>query len=121
MVWLFVGLSTLFSILGQLGLKYAMRRIAAQNDAARSLLVRIILSPYVIAALFVYGCGVLFWLMALSRLEVSLVYPFASLSYVGIIVASHYLFGEHVSRARVVGVGIVVIGVIVVGLSAPGV
>jgi multidrug transporter EmrE-like cation transporter len=121
MVWLFVGLSTLFSILGQLGLKDAMRRIAARPDDTRSLLVRILLSPYVIASLFVYGCGVLFWLMALSRLEVSLVYPFASLSYVGIIIASHYLFGEHVSRARIAGVGIVIAGVVVVGLSAPGV
>jgi undecaprenyl phosphate-alpha-L-ara4N flippase subunit ArnE len=56
--------------------------------------------------------------MALSRLDVSLVYPFASLSYVGIIVASHFLFHERVPARRFLGVGVVVAGVVLIGLSS---
>ncbi len=66
------------------------------------------------------GFGFLFWLVALSYLEVSFVYPFASLSYVGVMLGSHALFRENISRARLLGIGIIIIGVVIVGLTAAG-
>ncbi|GIK28223.1 MAG: EamA family transporter [Chloroflexi bacterium] len=118
MEWVIIGFSTLFSILGQLGLKFAMRRVAASTGDTRPVVVRILFSPLTIGALFVYGCGVIFWLMALSRMDVSLVHPFASLSYIGIMVGSYYLFGEEISRVRVIGFAVVIFGVLLIGLSA---
>lgn len=117
----YVSLSTLCSVFGQLTLKFAMQRIAADGGTAtreRPLLLTMALSPWVIGGLFIYGCGVLFWLIALSRLEVSYVYPFASLSYVGIIIGSHLIFNEHILRTRLVGIAIIIFGVIIVGLSS---
>lgn len=118
MSWSFIALSTTFSVFGQLILKHGMTRIAAEEHRERALILTIALSPRVIGGLFVYGCGVIFWLMAMSYLDVSFVYPFASLSYVGIIVGSYYLFNEHLSRTRLLGIGIIISGVIVIGLSA---
>lgn len=113
----YIALSTIMSICGQLTLKYAMGRIA-QTASERPLLLRIVLSPWVIGGLFMYGIGVLFWLVALSYLEVSFVYPFASLSYIGIIIGSHYLFHERIPPRRLLGIVVIVSGVVLIGLSA---
>jgi drug/metabolite transporter (DMT)-like permease len=74
-------------------------------------------SPWVIGGLVVYGLGVLNWLMALSRLELSYVYPFASLSYVGIIIGSYFLFKEKLSRLRLIGIFIIIVGVLITSQS----
>jgi multidrug transporter EmrE-like cation transporter len=115
--WIFIALSTLASIGGQLTLKHAMQRIAA-SGSGRSLLLQIMFSPWVIIGMAVYGCGVIFWLVALSHLDVSFVYPFASLSYVGIIIGSHFIFNEHIPPRRLAGIGVIICGVILIGFSA---
>ncbi|MBN1284723.1 MAG: EamA family transporter [Anaerolineae bacterium] len=111
----FIAFSTVFGICGQLALKHGMSRIGGASGTR--LLVRIATSPWVVGGLFVYGCGVIFWLLALSRLEVSYVYPFASLSYIGIIIGSYLLFKERINRMRLIGIIIVIVGVIVSSLS----
>lgn len=117
MPWLYIALSTVMSICAQLTLKFGMVRVAAA-PRQRSLLLRIILNPWVVFGLAIYGLGVLFWLVALSYLEVSFVYPFASLSYIGIIIGSHYLFKERIPPRRMTGIAVIVAGVVLIGLSA---
>jgi multidrug transporter EmrE-like cation transporter len=116
LIILFILSSTVCSVLGQLALKQGMQQIAASGSEA--VLKSIVVSKWVFGGLMVYGAGVLFWLMALSRAELTYVYPFASLGYAGIIVGSHFLFKERISRMRLVGVMIIISGVILVGLSA---
>lgn len=111
----FIGFSTVFGVCGQLALKHGMSRIEAAPGMR--LLLRIASSPWVVGGLFVYGCGVIFWLLALSRLDVSYVYPFASLSYIGIIIGSYLLFEERINRMRLLGIVIVIAGVIISSLS----
>lgn len=115
--WLYIAISTLMSVFGQLTLKHAMGRIAGASSR-RPLLLRIVTSPWVIGGMAMYGFGVLFWLIALSYLEVSFVYPFASLSYIGIIIGSHFLFREKIPPRRMVGIAVIVVGVVLIGLSA---
>ncbi|MFN8377207.1 MAG: EamA family transporter [Anaerolineae bacterium] len=115
--WLYIIISTIMSICAQLTLKYAMVGVAA-STSTRPLILRIVLSPWVIFGMAVYGLGVLFWLVALSYLEVSYVYPFASLSYIGIIIGSHYLFKERIPPRRMMGIVVIVAGVALIGLSA---
>lgn len=115
--WVYIAISTVMSVCGQLTLKYAMTRVArAPGD--RPLLIRIVTSPWVIGGMAVYGFGVLFWLIALSYLEVSFVYPFASLSYIGIIIGSHFLFHERIPPRRMMGIAVIIAGVVLIGLSA---
>lgn len=115
--WVYIALSTIMSISGQLTLKYAMGRIA-RTHGEHPLLLRIVLSPWVIGGMALYGIGVLFWLVALSYLDVSFVYPFASLSYIGIIIGSYYLFHERIPPRRLFGIAVIVSGVVLIGLSA---
>jgi len=110
---IFVVFSTIFGICGQLMLKRGMLR----TPSNRSIFVYMATSPWVVGGLVVYGLGVLNWLMALSRLELSYVYPFASLSYVGIILGSYFVFKENISRLRFLGILIIIAGVLITSQS----
>jgi multidrug transporter EmrE-like cation transporter len=112
---LFIAASTFLGVAGQLALKHGMSAIGP--TAGLKLLRQIVTSPWVVGGLVMYGSGVLFWLAALSRLDVSYLYPFASLSYIGIIIGSYFLFNEHVNRTRLIGIACVTLGVILTGLS----
>ncbi len=73
--------------------------------------------PYIVGGLSCYVVSVAIWILALSRVEVSIAYPMLSIGYVVNAVAAYFLFGEAVSTQRLVGIGIIVLGVYVVARS----
>src|SRR5687767_15825849 len=113
----FIAFSTVFGICGQLMLKHGMSRMGGAATVGGSLIRNIVTSPWVIGGLVVYGLGVINWLLALSHLELSYAYPFASLSYIGIIVGSYFIFKVRITLLRVAGIAVIIIGVLVASLS----
>ena len=78
---------------------------------------KIATQPYVIGGLSCYVVSVAIWILALSRVEVSIAYPMLSIGYVVNAVAAHMLFGEAVGVQRLVGIGIIILGVYIVARS----
>jgi len=60
---------------------------------------------------------VVVWIMALSRVEVSIAYPLLSIGYVVNAIAAYYLFGEAVTPMRLTGIAIIIVGVWIVARS----
>ncbi len=114
--YIFIAFSTIFGICGQLLLKAGMNRIGKSGEG-RSVILGIVTSPRVIGGLVVYGLGVVFWMLALSNFELSYVYPFASLSYIGIIIGSYFIFKERITALRFVGIAVIILGVLVTSQS----
>ena len=73
--------------------------------------------PHILGGLACYVISVVVWIMALSRVEVSIAYPMLSVGYVVNAIAAWYLFGEAVSLTRLAGIGIIILGVYVVARS----
>lgn len=73
--------------------------------------------PHIVGGLACYVVSVIVWIMALSRVEVSIAYPMLSVGYVVNAIAAWYLFGEAVSATRLAGIGIIILGVYVVARS----
>jgi multidrug transporter EmrE-like cation transporter len=73
--------------------------------------------PHIMGGLTCYVISVVVWIMALSRVEVSIAYPMLSIGYVVNAIAAWYLFGEALGVARLTGIGIIIIGVYVVARS----
>jgi multidrug transporter EmrE-like cation transporter len=73
--------------------------------------------PHIIGGLGCYVLSVIVWIMALSRVEVSIAYPMLSIGYVVNALAAWYLFGEAVTLTRLAGIGIIIIGVYIVARS----
>jgi multidrug transporter EmrE-like cation transporter len=79
--------------------------------------MKLAFQPHILAGIVCYLVSLVVWLMALSRVEVSIAYPMLSIGYVVNAVAAWYLFGEAVTPMRLAGIGIIVVGVYVVARS----
>lgn len=113
--------SVIFAIAGQLTLKSAMRevgRIGARevSDAGQTL-KRAAKEPRLWFGLFLFGVSALFWLVVLSRVPLSVAYPFVGISYILIVAFARYFLHEHVPLLRWIGVAVVALGIAIVGLS----
>ena len=73
--------------------------------------------PFILGGLACYAVSVVVWILALSRVEVSIAYPMLSVGYVVNAVAAYFLFGEAVGVQRLVGIGIIILGVYIVARS----
>jgi multidrug transporter EmrE-like cation transporter len=73
--------------------------------------------PYILAGIGCYVVSVVVWILALSRVEVSIAYPMLSVGYVLNAIAAWYLFGEAVTPARLTGIAIIILGVFIVARS----
>jgi multidrug transporter EmrE-like cation transporter len=79
--------------------------------------IRVASNPFIVSGLGCYVVSVVVWIMALSRVEVSLAYPMLSIGYVVNAVAAWYLFGEALSAQRMIGIGTIIVGVFLVARS----
>lgn len=115
-----IMLATVLGVVGQLTLKLGMSQIgplALSLATAPGIIWRIATSPYVIGGLLIYGTGTFFWLITLSRLELSVAYPFAMLGQVLIFLAGWLLLHEQVNALRVAGVTVLCIGMLMIARS----
>lgn len=113
-------LGVLLGATGQLFLKAGTNRVgrfAFRRDNILPIGWKLATEPRIVAGLVCYVIGVAVWIVALSRVEVSIAYPMVSMGYVVNAVAAWYLFGEAVTRSRLVGIGIIAIGVYIVAQS----
>ena len=78
---------------------------------------KLVTEPHIVGGLACYVISVVVWIMALSRVEVSVAYPLLSIGYVVNALAAWYLFGEAVTPMRLFGIGIIIVGVWVVTRS----
>jgi multidrug transporter EmrE-like cation transporter len=78
---------------------------------------RLALEPHILGGLACYAVSVVVWVVALSRVPVSIAYPMLSIGYIVNAVAAWYLFGETLSTMKLAGIGVIVAGVFMVARS----
>jgi len=67
--------------------------------------------------LFCYAISVVIWILALSRVDVSIAYPMLSIGYIVNAVAAWHLFDEPMNLGKVVGIGVIIVGVYILARS----
>src|SRR6185503_11478883 len=93
--------------LSQLMLKFGMIRIGKfdfEGNRLLKMLPVVAFNPFVVGGLMVLVFSMGLHLMALSRVDLSFAYPFLSISYVLVLIAGYFWFGESVNASRIVGV-----------------
>ena len=75
---------------------------------------RILFNPYVLLGFLMYGLSALLWLIALSKKELSYVYPFMALTFIIIPITSRLIFNEEIPFLRIIGTLIIVLGIMLV-------
>ncbi len=98
-------------------LNAAAQLLLKAGTNAMPLGLRLAIEPHILAGLACYVVSVVVWIVALSRVPVSVAYPMLSIGYVVNAIAAWYLLGEAVTPMRLVGIGIIVLGVFIVARS----
>ena len=113
--------SVSLGVAGQLCLKVGMNRVGAIDAASLARPVETLLSvfsmPLVWLGLACYGLSALFWLVILSRLDLSRAYLMLASMYVLIPLVSWLFLGERIPPMRWLGMIVVVVGVVIVARS----
>ena len=106
----------LLNAIAQLALKASVRDMGAielRLAEALPTTLRLAQEPWLWLGLGCYVVSVVIWILALSRVDVSIAYPMLSLGYVVNALAAWAWLGEAMSLSRVVGIGIIILGVFV--------
>ncbi len=114
-VFIILAINIMSLVAGQLLLKLGMRSSGgfALEDISRdpTVLIRVFLNPYIFIGMTFYAINVFLWFDIISKANLSYVYPFLSLSYAAVVIASAFILGEQLTVQRVVGVAIITVGV----------
>lgn len=116
LVLITVGLN----VSGQLFMKKGMTAVGVIQGNMNAIVTGLssaFLNPYVIGGVVAYGLSSVFWLILLSRVELSYAYPALSLGYVLITVIGAVVFQENVGGMRWLAVLVICAGVVLLSRS----
>ncbi|MGD8238002.1 MAG: EamA family transporter [Armatimonadota bacterium] len=102
------------AVAGQMLMKWGM---SAQKVSEIGQLVGALFTARVLAGLLCFVISAMLWLVVLSRLDLSYVYPMVALGQVAVMFLSWLLLKEHLTALRIVGMGVICMGVLCVALS----
>ena len=109
-------LSILLNSAAQIFYKLGSDTLNKNLDTNSSLLLKILLlisNPNVLIGFSMALVGAIIWVIALSKLPLSHAYPFMAASFILVTVAGHFIFSEHVTALKALGVGIIILGLII--------
>ncbi len=110
--YFFVAMTIAFTVAGQ----YFQKRIAQQLSGqpinpGGSAGWRWLVDTRLLAAVMCLGIAMLFWLLALQRMEVSVAYPLLAANYIAMLVLARWRFHERVPPVRWLGVLVIIAGI----------
>ena len=114
MAFVFIGLTILLTVYGQLVLKWQVSIHAPTGGSALGMgfYARMLLNPWVISAFASAFGASLSWMAAISRLPLSRAYPFMALNFVLVGLLAAPLFGEALTWQKIAGVMLIVGGLL---------
>lgn len=79
--------------------------------------VKLAFQPFIMGGMACYAISLVVWIMALSRVPVSIAYPMLSIGYVINAFVAWQWLGEALTAQKLLGIAVIVIGVILVTRS----
>lgn len=120
MNYLYILGTVISTVAGQLLLKW---RVSLYHDVSATVsgklqfLLKLLMDPWVIFSLALAFVAALFWMLALTKFQLSFAYPFMSLSFVLIVLLSTLIFHESLQAYTIAGLSMIVIGLILLSRS----
>jgi glycosyltransferase involved in cell wall biosynthesis/multidrug transporter EmrE-like cation transporter len=112
--------SVTLAAVAQLTLKHGINQVTDHGAQPLALtdpggtLTRIISSGSVWLGLVIFGLSAFVWLIVLSRASLSFAYPFASLTYVIILLFDRFVLDQNIPGIRYVGVAFIIAGIVLI-------
>lgn len=123
MTWAAFGLvmtGVLLNAIAQLALKASVNETGVINLDMQSLFSSagtLATNMWLWLGLICYAISVVVWILALSRVDVSIAYPMLSIGYIVNAIAASQLFNEPMGIEKVIGIGVIMLGVYILARS----
>jgi drug/metabolite transporter (DMT)-like permease len=107
----------IFTVYGQIILKWrlsSLKVILPEGFIEKSiLLIKLIFDPFLFSGFVSALIASLFWMVAMTKFEITTAYPFMSLAPALVFIIGVILLGETFSIGKVLGLVFIIIGIIV--------
>ncbi|MBS0593602.1 MAG: EamA family transporter [Proteobacteria bacterium] len=114
---LFIALTLLFTVYGQLVLKWQMGNAGALPDGAADkllFLLRQFLNPWILSGFVSAFVASMAWMAAMTRFDLGYAYPFMSLAFVIVMLFGIAFLGEALSLRKAAGTLLVMAGLVII-------
>lgn len=110
-------IAIILGIIGQTCLKLGANAFKTMDLSKlnASAMIKIFSTPTILAGVILYGLSSVFWILTLTKEDLSFAYPMLAISYVAITLISVFLFNEKITMLRGAGIALVTIGAILIG------
>lgn len=110
----FLGLGVMTQTASLLLQKFALTRMALNAWESGNFVTNFMalaFNPLIIISVIGSFVSLGLWLVAISKMEISVAYPMVSVGYVITMIAGYYLFGEPITPVKALGMVLIVAGV----------
>ena len=116
MSYAYVACTILLMVYAQIAIKWRVMGAGAfPADAADKVwfLAKLLVDPWIVTALAASLLAAVAWMAAMTKLDLSHAYPFTSLAFVLVTLASAMLFHEPVTGPKIAGIALICLGIVV--------
>lgn len=119
MRYIYIFATIIFTVFGQIMLKWRIGKLGFALPESGTFfeklgaLMRLVFDPYILSGLFSAVVASLFWMVAMSKFEITQAYPFMSLSPVIVFFLGIFFLGETFTIGKVIGLALIVLGTII--------
>ncbi len=116
MSYFYIFLTIVLTVYGQIVIKWQVLKAGALPEVLPdkvAFLYNLLLNPWVISAYAAALLASIFWMAAMTKLQLSHAYPFMSLAFVLVLIVSGLFFNEPVTPLKIAGIMLIVLGIVV--------
>jgi multidrug transporter EmrE-like cation transporter len=116
MSYVYVACTILFMVYAQVVIKWQVMAAGAfPAEAAEKIwfLAKLLVNPWIVSALAASLLAAVAWMAAMTKLDLSHAYPFTSLAFILVTIASAMLFHEPMTTPKIAGIALICLGIVV--------
>jgi spaO len=112
--------SVFLNALAQIFIRQGMLKLGSVSfnmEQIWNMALSVFTNMYLLSGMFSYGISIILWMIVLSKVNVSLAYPFLSVGYVVTAVLAYLIFKEPLTVQKIFGIAIICLGVVILTYS----
>ena len=112
--------SVFLNALAQIFIRQGMLKLGSVSfnmEQIWNMALSVFTNMYLLSGMFSYGISIILWIIVLSKVNVSLAYPFLSVGYVVTAVLAYLIFKEPLTVQKIFGIAIICLGVVILTYS----
>ncbi|MBK9161555.1 MAG: EamA family transporter [Nitrosomonadales bacterium] len=116
MSYFYIFMTIALTVYGQIAIKWQALKAGALPEALPdkiAFLLHLLLNPWVISALAAAFLASVFWMAAMTKLQISHAYPFMGMTFIIVLLASGFFFQEPVTPLKMAGTALIFLGIVV--------